>query len=261
VTASPIDGLLSLTGRTALVTGASGGIGAGVATRLAEAGAHVVVHCRGDRAGAAELVARLRADGRGADVVQGDVVDDAARLVAEAAGFGATGVVDALVNNAALQPVGALSSLAAADVEVVLRANVVGVTEMTRLVAAGLVAEGRPGVVVNIASIEGLQPAPGHSHYAASKAAVLMHTRAAALELGRHRIRVNAVAPGLIDRDGLQQAWPDGVARWHAACPLGRLGQPDDVADAVLFLASDASRWITGATLTVDGGMLSRPTW
>ena len=122
-------------------------------------------------------------------------------------------------------------------------------------------AAGRPGAIVNIASIEGLQPADGHSHYAASKAAVLMHTRAAALELGRHGIRVNAVAPGLIERVDLAADWPDGVRRWQSACPLGRLGQPDDVADAVLFLASDAARWITGATLVVDGGMLTRSTW
>jgi NAD(P)-dependent dehydrogenase (short-subunit alcohol dehydrogenase family) len=117
------------------------------------------------------------------------------------------------------------------------------------------------GAVVNIASIEGLQPASGHSHYTASKAAVLAHTRAAALELGRLGIRVNAVAPGLIHRDGLEADWPEGVARWHAACPLGRLGQPDDVADAVLFLASAAARWMTGACLVVDGGVLSRSTW
>ena len=88
-----------------------------------------------------------------------------------------------------------------------------------------------------------------------------MHTRAAALELGAHRIRVNAVAPGLIDRAGLAAAWPDGVQRWLAACPLERLGTTDDVGDAVLFLLSDGARWITGATLVVDGGMLARPTW
>ena len=122
---------------------------------------------------------------------------------------------------------------------------------------------GRPGggAIINIASIEGIQPAVGHSHYAASKAAVLMHTRTAALELGGHGIRVNAVAPGLIEREGIADAWPEGVARWTAACPLGRLGRPEDVADAVLFLASDAARWITGATLIIDGGMLARPTW
>ena len=269
MSAPPVDALLSLVGRTALVTGASGGIGAGIARRLAEAGAHVVVHCHTNRATADRLADELRAVHERAgvdvevdvDVVQGDVLDDAERLVDEVGAFGASGVVDVLVNNAAVQPGAPLGSLTADDVTALLRTNVVGVAEMTRVVAARLVAAGRSGAIVNIASIEGLQPADGHSHYAASKAAVLMHTRAAALELGRHGIRVNAVAPGLIERVGLAADWPDGVRRWQSACPLGRLGQPDDVADAVLFLASDAARWITGATLVVDGGMLTRPTW
>lgn len=270
MSAPPVDALLSLVGRTALVTGASGGIGAGIVRRLAEAGAHVVVHCHTNRATADRLADELSARHVDVDVdvvqgdvvvVQGDVVDDAERLVDEAGAFGASGVVDVLVNNAAVQPVGPLGLLTADDVTALLRTNVVGVAEMTRVVAARLVAAGRSGAIVNIASIEGLQPADGHSHYAASKAAVVMHTRAAALELGRHGIRVNAVAPGLIERVDLAADWPDGVRRWQSACPLGRLGQPDDVADAVLFLASDAARWITGATLVVDGGMLSRSTW
>jgi NAD(P)-dependent dehydrogenase (short-subunit alcohol dehydrogenase family) len=115
--------------------------------------------------------------------------------------------------------------------------------------------------IVNISSIEGIQPANNHSHYAASKAAVIMHTRAAALELGQAGIRVNCVSPGLIDVAGLDQAWPDGVARWRAAAPLGRLGTPSDVADAVLFLASPAARWISGANIVVDGGVLAHNTW
>jgi NAD(P)-dependent dehydrogenase (short-subunit alcohol dehydrogenase family) len=117
------------------------------------------------------------------------------------------------------------------------------------------------GSIVNIASIEGLQPAMNHSHYTTSKAAVLMHTKSAALELGRLGIRVNAVAPGLIDREGLETDWPEGVQRWRSACPLERLGTPEDVADAVLFLLSPASRWITGATLVVDGGVLTNNVW
>ena len=88
-----------------------------------------------------------------------------------------------------------------------------------------------------------------------------MHTRAAALELGPAAIRVNCVSPGLIDAPGLDEAWPEGVARWHAAAPLERLGTPADVADAVLFLASPAARWITGANLVVDGGVLAHNTW
>src|SRR4029079_17894897 len=109
--------------------------------------------------------------------------------------------------------------------------------------------QGNGGAIVNITSIEAESPAAGHSHYNAAKAGVLMYTRAAALELAAHGIRVNAVAPGLIWREGIEEAWPDGVARWKRAAPLGRLGRAEDVADACLFLASPAARWITGASL------------
>ena len=171
------------------------------------------------------------------------------------------GRIDAVVNNAGIQPVAPLLDLGPDDVREMLRVNVAGVVALTSAAAKHMVARGDGGAIVNIASIEGLQPAAGHSHYAASKAAVIMHTRAAALELGPHRVRVNAVAPGLIDRAGLADAWPDGVNRWLAACPLESLGTADDVGNAVLFLLSNGARWITGATLVVDGGMLARPTW
>jgi len=103
--------------------------------------------------------------------------------------------------------------------------------------------------------------ARGHAHYAASKAAVIMLARAAALEYGRRGIRVNSVSPGLIDRPGLAGAWSDGVARWQAGAPLGRLGSPIDVGDACVFLASPMARWITGHDLVVDGGMAAVPGW
>jgi len=154
-----------------------------------------------------------------------------------------------------------LPAIGPEDAAEMLRVNVGGVIAMTREAAAVMAEHSSGGAIVNIGSIEGLQPAFDHSHYAASKAAVIMHTRAAALELGPCGVRVNCVSPGLIDVDGLAEAWPDGVARWHAAAPLGRLGQPADVADAVLFLASDAARWITGANLVVDGGVLTHNTW
>ena len=121
--------------------------------------------------------------------------------------------------------------------------------------------KGRGGAICNVSSIEGIQPAAGHAHYSAAKAGVIMHTRAAALELGSSGIRVNAVAPGLIAREGIGEQWPEGVRRWEESCPLGRLGDPTDVADAVLFLCSSAARWITGAVLAVDGGVLTATTW
>lgn len=248
--------MLDLRERAVLVTGSNGGIGAGIARRLHAAGARVAIHYTRHGTPAVALAREL---GERTCVVGGDVERDADALCA--AVVAAFGRIDAVVNNAGVQPVSPLLDLGAADVAELLRVNVGGVAAVTRAAAAAMIAAGGGGAIVNIASIEGLQPASGHSHYAAAKAAVLMHGRAAALELGAHGIRVNAVAPGLIDRDGLAQAWPDGVARWQAACPLERLGTPTDVADAVLFLLSDAARWITGTTLTVDGGMLARPTW
>ncbi len=237
-----------------LVTGSSGGIGAGIARRLHEAGASVAIHCSNNREGAEELARSLKTR---VMVVQGDVQRDAARLCqGVAAHFGS---LNALVNNAGIQPVKLYLDLSSSDIAEMLRVNVQGVMELSSVAAKHMLQTG--GSIVNISSIEGLQPALNHSHYATSKAAVLMHTRASALELGRHNIRVNAVSPGLINREGLSEAWKEGVTRWQKSCPLERLGTSEDVADAVLFLISRAARWVTGATLTVDGGMLTNNVW
>ena len=252
---TPIADLLDLSNQSILVTGASGNIGAGIARRLFEAGANVALHCTSNRAALEELANEL---GSRVVIVQGDVERDAERLCAEASS--ALSTLTGLVNNAGIQPVRMLLEQTSADRSEMLRVNTLGVMAMTAAAAKLMISSGG-GAIVNIASIEGLQPALGHSHYTTSKAAVLMYTRSAALELGRYGIRVNAVAPGLIDAPGLATAWPEGVARWQAACPLERLGQPDDVADAVLFLLSPAARWITGATLAVDGGVLTNNVW
>ena len=160
-----------------------------------------------------------------------------------------------VVNNAGIYPMTSLADMTETDWRETIDANLTSVYLLTREASRHMIARGENGAIVNIASIEGYHPAASHSHYATSKAGVLMHTRAAALELGGHGIRVNSVSPGVIWRQGIEDAWPDGVERWHAAAPLERLGRPEDVADACLFLASPAARWITGADLKVDGGV------
>ncbi|MER6227104.1 SDR family oxidoreductase [Streptomyces sp900105755] len=253
---------LLLDGQTALVTGASGGIGRAVAGRLAEEGAAVAVHCRTAVRAARETAADIEALGGRATVVQGDLSDEETchRVVREAAQWGG-GRLTALVNNAAVQPVQPLPGMTAADWRAVVDTNLTSVFACTQ--AAAEIMRGLPGggTVTHVASIEATHPAVGHAHYSTAKAAVVMHARAAALEYGRSGIRVNTVSPGLIDREGLADDWPEGVRRWREAVPTGRLGTADDVANAVVFLTSPLASWITGHDLVVDGGVSARPTW
>ncbi|WP_107309371.1 SDR family NAD(P)-dependent oxidoreductase [Streptomyces sp. TP-A0356] len=254
-----MSGLLS--GQVALVTGAGGGIGRGIATRFAEEGSAVAVHFRTAVEAAHDLAARIRARGARAVVLQADltVEDECRRLVREAAEWGG-GRLTALVNNAGVQPTQELAGMTAADWRAVLDTNVTSVFACTQA-AAEVMREADGGTVTHIASIEAAHPAPLHAHYCASKAAVVMHARSAALEYGPYGIRVNTVSPGLIDREGLDRAWPEGVERWQRAVPAGRLGRPEDVGDACVFLASPLASWITGHDLVVDGGVSARPTW
>ena len=242
--------LLNLAGETVLVTGASGNIGSGIARRLAEAGATVVLHYHRNEAAATALADKLGA----AAPIRADL-DDPASVDAMLAACAPTMVV----NNAAAQTVQSLHGMEPGDWRAMLSTNLDGPFLVTQRAARRWGRRG--GAVVNIASVEGSDPAVGHAHYATSKAGLLMFSRAAALEYGPRGIRVNCVSPGLIDREGLADSWPEGVARWRERAPLGRLGTPKDVADAVLFLLSPAARWISGTNLVVDGGMSAQSRW
>jgi len=252
------DKLLDFSGRAVIVTGSGSGLGRGIAARFAQARAAVVVNYRASAAGAQAVVSSIQEAGSKAIAIQADVTqkDDVERLMEGT--LKAFGRLDVLVNNAGIYPVTPLLDMSETDWDTVVDTSLRSVFLCTQAAARQMIAQGEGGAIVNIASIEGKNPAPGHTHYDAAKGGVLMHTRAAAYELGWHKIRVNAVSPGLIWAEGIEQSWPDGVARWQKAAPLTRLGMPDDVADACLFLASPAARWITGANLVVDGGVLTR---
>ena len=256
--APPVDGLLRLDGRRCLVTGSSRGIGAAIARRLAEAGSKVVVHASEESDALRALAEELRHGGDGPAMACADLGDAKQRDGLVKAVSLEHGPIDVLVNNAAIQPVAPLAGLNADEVDRMLAVNLAAPLLLTRDFARQAKSGGS---VVNVSSIEAMVPAAGHSHYAAAKAGLSHMTRAAALELGGMGVRVNAVCPGLVDRPGLAEDWPDGVARWLEKAPLGRLAGPVDVADAVLFFAGDASRFVTGACLTVDGGMTCVPGW
>jgi 3-oxoacyl-[acyl-carrier protein] reductase len=248
--------MLDLTGKVVIVTGASGTIGDGIARRFSAAGAFVIAQSATRPLDA--LLDELPSPGVS---VQLDLrADDAAQRLVDAA-IEAFGRVDALVNNAGIQPVAPFVILADRDWADMLDVNVTSVHRLTQRAAAQMIEQGSGGSIVHIASIEGVQPAPFHEHYSVAKAAVIMHARAAAGAYGEHGVRVNAVSPGLIDRPGLVDDWPSGVERWHTAAPLGRVGTPSDIGDACVFLCSPLARWITGVNLVVDGGVLTRSTW
>ncbi|MCE1254917.1 MAG: SDR family oxidoreductase [Anaerolineae bacterium] len=249
--------LLDFKEKVVLVTGAGGGVGAGIATRFAEAGADVAIHYRANAEGARTTAARIKAMGSSTLMVQAELTrpGDAEQLVSRV--IEKFGHLDVLINNAGVYPVTPLLNIRLEEWQEVINTNLTSAFLCLQAAASQMTAQGSGGSIINIISIEALNPAPGHSHYAASKAGMDMLGRTAARELGKFGIRVNSVAPGLIERDGIEQAWPDGVSRWLSSVPLQRMGTPEDIGDACLFLASPAARWISGATLVVDGGMLT----
>jgi len=235
----------SLEGRTALVTGGSRGIGAAVARELARAGATVVV---GYRSGADE--AEAIATEIGGRAVQADVsnVDDAKRLVEE------SGDLDVLVNNAGITRDGVLARMTDDDWRSVLDTNLSSVFYTCRAVSRGMMKR-RGGSIVNLSSIVGLHGNWGQSNYAASKGGIVAFTKSLAQELGSRGVRANVVAPGYI-KTQLTDAIPEEAQQQMLGLtPLGRFGEPEDVARAVRFLSSDDASFITGEVVVVGGGL------
>lgn len=241
---------VDLSGRVALVTGSTRGIGRAIAQALHGAGAAVVVHGR-DPERAAAVAAELGARTTG---VAADVGDAAQVGAAVRAAEQALGPIDILVNNAGLTRDNLLIRLSDEEWETVLRANLTGAFHTMRALVKGMMSR-RFGRIVNVTSVVGLMGNKGQANYAASKAGLIGLTKAAAKEYAGRNVLVNCVAPGYIETD-LTAGLPAGAsAALLGAIPLGRLGQAEEVAQAVLFLASDWARYITGQVLVVDGGM------
>jgi 3-oxoacyl-[acyl-carrier protein] reductase len=244
-----------LQGKVAVVTGASKGIGAEIARRLAADGAAVVVNYASSKAGADKVVADITGQGGKAVAVKADVADleDIKTLFAET--VRAFGRVDVLVNNAGVYEFAPLEAVTPEHYHKQFNLNVLGLILATQEAAKHFGANG--GSVVNISSVVSRLALPATAVYAATKAAVDSITRTLAAELGPKKVRVNAVNPGMVETEGTHSAGnteSDFRKQVEATTPLGRIGQVDDIAPAVAFLASDDAKWITGETLFISGG-------
>jgi 3-oxoacyl-[acyl-carrier protein] reductase len=245
-----------LAGKVAVVTGASKGIGAAIASQMAAAGAAVVVNYSSSKAGADRVVSEITGSGGKAIAVQGNVAkqDDIRRLMAETKK--AFGKIDILVNNAGIYEFAPLENITPEHFHKHFDLNVLGLLLATQEAVKHFPAEG--GSVVNISSVVAASAFPNAAVYSGTKAAVDAITRSLAKELGPRKIRVNSINPGMVETEGTNSA---GITesemrkQTEASTPLGRIGKPRDIAPAAVFLASSAADWITGETLYISGGL------
>jgi 3-oxoacyl-[acyl-carrier protein] reductase len=244
--------MIDLSGRTAIVTGASRGIGRAIARRLAAQGAHVVAVARGDHATA--TVQEITEGGGKADLASADVEDAAAlgRLVSDT--LERHGRIDVLVNNAGITRDQLLLRMKREDWDAVMATNLTAAFALTQVVLKPMIRQ-RSGRIICISSVVGQSGNAGQANYAASKAGLIGFAKAIALEVASRNITVNVIAPGMVETDMTRALAADARETWASKIPLGRLGTPDDVAAAVCFLASDEASYITGQVLGVNGGM------
>jgi glucose 1-dehydrogenase len=256
-----------LAGQRALVTGASSGIGAAIAKALAAAGASVAVNYSRDDAGAARIVADIEARRGRAIALRADVSNESDVLAMFARAVDAFGSLDIVVNNAGLQRDAAFVDMSLADWETVIGVNLTGQFLCSREAAREFLRRGRvPGArslgkIICIGSVHDVIPWAGHANYSASKGGVSLLMKTMAQELAQHGVRVNAISPGAIKTPINASAWstPDAEKELLKLIPYGRVGEPVDIGRAAVWLASDDSDYVTGATLYVDGGMTLCP--
>ncbi|TFG46347.1 MAG: SDR family oxidoreductase [Dehalococcoidia bacterium] len=258
-----IQELFNLSGKVAIVTGSAMGIGKGIVSRLAEAGASVIISDINLEAAQA-VVAELKGAGYKARAVQADTskVADAERTVQEA--LAVFGDLNILVNNAGIYPFTSTTEITEAIWDKTLDINLKGTMFFTQAAAKAMIAKGHGGKIVNIASVDGFHPTGNLISYDASKGGVVMLTKALAKDLAPKNINVNAIAPGAIKTpggsSGLTGMSPEQIEAltkaFMATIPLGRMGEPDDIARVALFLASEASDYLTGTIIVADGGYL-----
>jgi len=244
--------MIDLTGRVALVTGASRGIGRAIAAKLAAQGATVVAAAR--ERNAAATVDEITAAGGKAEVASVDVSDAAAIEALVAGTLAAHGRIDILVNNAGIAKDQLMLRMKREDWDVVIATNLTAAFALTQAVLKPMIRQ-KSGRIVCISSVVGQMGNAGQTNYAASKAGLIGFAKAVAQEVASRNITVNVVAPGLIETDMTRAITGDAREEWAAKIPLKRLGTPDDVAAAVCFLASPEASYITGQVLAVNGGM------
>lgn len=256
--ATAIEKILDFTGKTAIITGGRAGLGSGIAKRFAQTGANVVItyHTEDPTCPASKVVEEIEKAGAKGMAIRTDVRDaqESREMIAKV--VEQFGRVDMLVNNAGIYPHHDMLTVTEAEWDNMHNSNLRGAFFCSQAAANQMIRQGEGGYIVNITSINAYRPMINGSVYGASKAGLDMVTKCMAVELGKYGIRVNGVAPGLIDAPGLDENVPGWREKYSARAPLGRIGQHTDIADVCIFYCSELSSWITGEVTMADGGVL-----